>query len=628
MPSSNREDAPTLSDLDPSEVESYEDLVGYLKRLRAIAGKPSFRYLESEATRRGLGALPRSGISRILQGKGEITKKTKVLTFVRLCGVPQSHLLAWQQAWERAADRYETRQYQGSRHQAQPVSQQSLPLDDVASTSQTSNTSSHVAPEPASDGKVERLRRIRLGIEPYGVGEPIEQAIQFYSDELLDDIAKRIPQPPFGDAELLITQPDPACFDTMLICRVLAPKRVLLVSPESRTEQTGRTVDRLVNYLVTSGIVRLADCQHYSFPPEDPASLYRIIESAHRRETFPDADQRQLYVDLTHGTGALATAAGIAAEPRNLKLFHLDVDFDAHGQTLIGSERLVFLDNLAVIFKEQEMAKVRQTFASGAYELACRQYGHLCDTLAEPAAARFMYEISSLYRAWCDWDFHALPKVIATTESALAGCHPLAEESVRRVQNQLALLRRLATGDEASVLLSFVILADHYREIYRHDMAVVLYLRAIESVLFGRLRRLAPEFSVYEPNYAELTDDIETLKARYNNILQSVYAGLRNRDLPSPIGLMDSAVLLFALEDPMLKRAELSEIKGLAHLNSLLGLRNRSALGHGINQISAHDSYAVHARTLIILQAYWKTLGNNDNARTACKELRLLRTDR
>jgi len=196
-------------------------------------------------------------------------------------------------------------------------------------------------------------------------------------------------------------------------------------------------------------------------------------------------------------------APALAAWQLKLDLCYVEADYDPELRRPVpGSDRLLLLGNPTELFGEQAMDAALRTFASGAFDAARQQYDDLCDTIAEPGRARFMRALSGLYRAWCDLDLTELPASAEAVQATLAQVrHQVTADTERRVAVQLDFLRRLGKGDQERLLVCFLVLGEHYREIGRHDFAALLFYRTIEGCLAGQLQQRAEGLSCVRPDY-------------------------------------------------------------------------------------------------------------------------------
>ena len=84
--------------LRPEYIVNFAQLRAAMIELRALAGDPTLRELEERA---GSGMLPRSTVNLILRGRGR-PRRDVLRAFVGACGVRESQVPAWDQAWLRA----------------------------------------------------------------------------------------------------------------------------------------------------------------------------------------------------------------------------------------------------------------------------------------------------------------------------------------------------------------------------------------------------------------------------------------------------------------------------------------------------------------------------------------------
>jgi DNA-binding NarL/FixJ family response regulator len=100
-----------MSDPDPTQAASLEELARCLKQLRLRADMPTYRQLEHNTASKG-GLLPgtnlpritlrRSTLSDVLAGR-KFPRKAFLLTFVEACGVDLAADRRWEQVWDRLA---------------------------------------------------------------------------------------------------------------------------------------------------------------------------------------------------------------------------------------------------------------------------------------------------------------------------------------------------------------------------------------------------------------------------------------------------------------------------------------------------------------------------------------------
>jgi hypothetical protein len=69
---------------------------------------------------------------------------------------------------------------------------------------------------------------------------------------------------------------------------------------------------------------------------------------------------------------------------------------------------------------------------------------------------------------------------------------------------------------------------------------------------------------------------------------------------------MDSALLLHALDDPLMRQLDLSTGRGLRHLKNIILVRNHSVLAHGTETIDPKLGKQLGELALRSLRAFWR----------------------
>lgn len=479
------------------------------------------------------------------------------------------------------------------------------------------------------DQKAARLHRIERGEESYREGNTAEQALRFYLDELLDEAVKRAlarsDHHPTQPVHLLISLSGFSPLTTILAYELLRPEQLLVLF----SEDTRASIDSIADHVVGRSGLRFSNFMARPCLPTDPHGVYRIVKEELESLRSPDGQRPYVILDITGGRKVMSAAAALAAWQLNLALCYVEGDYDPRLRRPVpGSDRLLVLGNPTELFGEQAMDAALRTFASGAFGAAHQQYDDLCDTIAEPARARFMRALSGLYRAWCDLDLTSLPTALETVQTTLTRArHLITTETEQRIIVQLDFLRRLSDGDPDCLLLCFLVLGEHYREIGRHDFAALLFYRTMEGCLTGRLEQRAAGFSCEQPDYRLLSSDVEQLRHGYAAVTTSIGKdpGLA---LPPIIGLMNAALVLAALDDPLLTRAKLTGSKALSHLNTLATARNRSILAHGDHTVTPAQSRTLESKARAVLRAYHSLRNDGEDVDSLVEHLRFVRTDR
>ena len=450
-----------------------------------------------------------------------------------------------------------------------------------------------------------RLRRIFRGEERYGDGPAAEQARRYRLTELLPvTVAQarrnsaKVPREP---VDLLVSLSGFSPETTILAYELLRPERLMIIGSDA-TRASVDVIHDALRLPLSRLDVRYCD-------PTDPLRIYQFVqEAAQSAPSRSDGGRTRVIIDITGGKKVMSASAALAAAQLDLPLCYIDGVFDPElRQSEPGTERLVILPNPTALFGDRELDVALVAFRHGAYAAAHARFAEVADAAYEPARARFLRDLADVYQAWCDLDFPGLPERVRAMRARLADAsYRPSTALVQRLREQLTFLDTLAAQpDGPPLVLNFYLLGEHYRRLGRHDFAALLYYRTVESSLAGRLTSIASGFSPAGPDYALLPADPAELGARYRAAATAVH-GREVSGLPARVGLMDSALLLYLLDDPVAARLGLANEKALRHLSGLTESRNRSVLAHGTRTVTAELSRVLGNLALRSLRACWE----------------------
>jgi hypothetical protein len=174
----------------------------------------------------------------------------------------------------------------------------------------------------------------------------------------------------------------------------------------------------------------------------------------------------------------------------------------------------------------------------------------------------------------------------------------------RRIRAQLVFLEGLARKpDGEPLMLTFFLLGRHYQGHGRHDFAALLYYRMLESLFELRLRE--HDISCSKPDWERVAADRDEFPERFRELSEAVF-DRDFRGMPFKVGMVESAILLKAVGDPMLPLFGLDKVRALKHLRSMSEARNGSVLAHGNTTVSPDLSEKLGNYALQALRAYWK----------------------
>jgi len=477
-----------------------------------------------------------------------------------------------------------------------------------------------------------RLQNIQRGQDSYKGATGSVAAARFYLDEVLGpavECARGRSDRPRRPVDLLISLCGFTPTPTILTYELLRPKRMLVVTSQNALD----SINVIGPHVVGPGRLEYSEFTHRPVEPTDPLAIYRIVkEELEKSERLDGAGGEQPFavIDITGGRKVMSAAAALAAWQLRLDLCYLDSEFDtASRHPLPGTDRLIVLSNPTAMFGEQEMARAVAVFRSGAFEAARDRYHEIAESVVEPSLARFMRALADLYRAWCDLDLKALPKMITAVRTMLPPVrNEFTAQTVDTLERQLEYVTRLAAEDQTALLVTFHVLGQHYRRLGRHDFAALLFYRAIEGCLTRRLERRFPGFDANRPDY-KVVGDVAAVRQRYAEVATSLGpSGPTSPPQGSGVGLMAAAILLTAERDELALRAGLDDPTTLDDLRGLARMRNQSVLAHGFGSITDAQTKLLQERAEGFLRIYWDLHGDGGDVDELCQSLVFIAPER
>lgn len=429
--------------------------------------------------------------------------------------------------------------------------------------------------------KYEQLKRILRNEEQYGDEmEPIHRARQFRVTEILPLVIKRIrdnwvPQMK-QPVDLLVSLSGHSPETTVVAFELLRPERVLILQSEG-SPQSIDTIAKYVNCPLSRIEVQQVD-------PNEPSGIYAQVEHVVERIRRRSPDPINAVIDITGGKKIMSAAAALAATQLELRLCYIDGEYDpAMRQPVPGTENLVLVPNPTDLFMDREMDKACDLLKHGDFPASYRRFDEIAAKTVRPARARFGRDLAHCYWAWCNLDHASLrDRIPSLLERIDSPGYLLPPEILDRLDSQMKFLSAfVADPNGIELTLSYFLAACHYRRREQHELAVQLHYRALEHLLCRHLERRAVGFDCEVPMWSLLGDDLEP---RYLSMASRVH-GLEDPQMPGSVGLMDAALLLNVLEDPVMNGLELAGVNPLKGLKGQIRIRNRSVLAHGTENV-------------------------------------------
>lgn len=459
------------------------------------------------------------------------------------------------------------------------------------------------------------------GEEDYGGDGTLAERGQHRHEVLVPEALQRIADkdrpPELGPVDLLVSlsgfSPETTIFSTAFI----QPKELhILVSHPARDG-----ID-----LIKHHVSLPASRTHVqSVNALDPVDIYeRIRKAVDDFKQFNGVPNPVVVIDITGGKKSMAAGAALAAAQLDSHMCYIDGDFDpVSRQPEPGSERLVMLGNPTKLFGDRQQESAEVEFRRGAFDAAYRRFESIAKTTPTPARARFGYDLSTLYAAWSDLEFDCLGEAVTAMRARLGDaayrCDPQIERCLRTQLDFLDGLSRRREGEPLA--LAFYLLGKHYQEHGRRDFAALLYYRMLESLF--EIRLSVHGISPSKPDWSKADPDPGEFIERYRNVSEEVF-GREFCGMPFKVGMVESALLLHVLDDPMLPRFDLDRPKALRYLRSISEARNASVLAHGKTTVSTEVTEKLGGLALRALRAYWGLTHETEDIDDRIAELRFV----
>lgn len=453
--------------------------------------------------------------------------------------------------------------------------------------------------------KREHMRRIFRGEESYGEGTAAEQSNQYRLNVMYEEVVAAalansvdVERP---EVDLLVSLSGFSPETTLLAFELLQPPRLLVISSENTRPKVNVIKEKIGDRL------EFSEFQHEYVDPVNPIDMYEQVKKAVRPARSGGPPLRAI-IDITGGKKVMSAGAALAASQLDLKMCYIDSDFDPEmRQATPGTERLCILANPTVLFGDKDMDAAQEMFRAGGYSGAKERFGELAESMSEPARARFLGDLAAVYQSWCDLDSTNLPAHARRLRLRIAD--PRSEvrtETARRLGEQLDFAESLVAKDGSALLLNFYLLGEHYFRLDRHDFAALLFYRTIEKGLAERFRRAYSGFDLSGPRYELLNPDVEGFARDYGTAAMKLFGSNRPIALPWRVQLVEAFILLYLLDDEMLKLTGIKGMPGLGHVRELADIRNHSVLAHGEESVAKEYCAKLRQRALLHLRAFWR----------------------
>ncbi len=339
--------------------------------------------------------------------------------------------------------------------------------------------------------------------------------------------------------------------------------------------------------------------------------LHRNIESSRTEDVYiqirdylKDKSAHEVAIDISGGKKSMVGGAAQAAAILGCQIFYVDTnDFRKEWRRPFpGSETLVFLENPYHIFGELEIRESLKLYDEGNYPGALQILERLKDRVPDIQKINILYSIIQFHKLWEEYQFAA---ALEMAQSALSYINQFRQfkELTEPIQEKVYLFEKLVNSDHIEYLvINHYFISQKYFQRGRYDFAVMLLYRTLELLFALHLKR---KYNI-DTSQAEYPDPEEML-IKFNTLAKEIFKNTYTeaKELPKKLGLMNSAFVLKILNDELLKKIKLSDLRYQADK------RNSGILAHGITPNTSNDYKSMNAVFKPIIDRFVNLYFNN-----------------
>lgn len=430
-----------------------------------------------------------------------------------------------------------------------------------------------------------------------------QKAVDFYCQQIVPAI---LPGLQAGFREKHGREPR---FDALVSLLGFTPETVVLAylftTPKAfavlHTKETAHLLDQVVRYTQ----VPIASFFHEPFEEEPLRDIYLALERALRR--FPRG--AKIAIELTGGKKTMGGALAVAAGMLDIDLIYIDYrDYmPAFRKPMPSSTYIHLVENpmkaSVDLFGGLEIERALEFFNLGKLEASEELLSEAAKRMGNPRVAEFCAGLARFYSSWNAFDFAGATKTATELfETALRFHQDVASTvtfNLHRLKLQLDTVQKLAASERRAMLLNFFFTAERYESNAQHDIAALLYYRAIEDTFANRLQDRLPTFKRDSPDYSLCNQSKDELVMLFNEARARLIKGAAPvTELPERLALLDTCTLLDALKDECFSSISRPRLVGLAEV------RNHSIFAHGIRPMTAASIAGLKKLAKECLEAY------------------------
>ncbi len=383
-----------------------------------------------------------------------------------------------------------------------------------------------------------------------------------------------------------------------LSIKLLNPKKVLFLY----TDQTIEILDKIIE--MTS--LKPSQYDKRKVGRDNSLIIYKEIKSVYLEWGKP----KEIFVDFTGGTKAMAAVTAMAGAMINAKLIYIGTEkyLKDFRKPHPGYESMTLIANPYEVFGDLDEDRAVDLFKEHDYCGAKRIFEQLYTKVPEPRKRQYFKILYLLAAAYEHWDALELKKASSYMDKLVEELKKdikinenlVMMDKLSILENQSKVLNNLAeiawqvrTKTPMDILLDLEDILPLIFTIYRnairreeqikYDMSSLLLYRLLEMIMQRRLST----YSIYvsDAEYEKAFSDKEALKEFQNKVIslrRSLFGNKIKRYLPDQISLLEGYIQLAALGDDLIEE---KPIKFLRDIFKRVRVRNENIFAHGFTTL-------------------------------------------
>ncbi len=374
----------------------------------------------------------------------------------------------------------------------------------------------------------------------------------------------------------------------ILFIKAIRPERILFIFSEDTEHQ--------INFIAKWTGITFAQVDKEHVDSSDVTGVYKAI-----KQFVAGKNPGEILIDITGGKKSMVGGAVMAGNFLGIDTGYVDYDeyIPDLRQPKPGTEYPNILKNPLTVFGDIELNKAKEAFNQYNFARVVEIASFLEEKIEDIWEVKIIQKLNGLYQELDAFNFNNA--LILANEFIEKYVHFVDKPRLEKVRKTSEILQALIDQKHPNhgsyMGLNLFHSGERFAERNRYDVAVFLMYRVIELVLSFSLR--AKGIDVSNPTYPK-----EITEARYNQKLAEIFEKeYREKTLPGKIGLMDSAIFLSLLHDPVVVELDIRKLK------SIINLRNESIFTHGTRPLCQDDYRKIRRVAIKLLDRYLNSNG-------------------